>query len=256
MDVALIEALDDAAARAVPASEVRDISGWLARRSPGLRTKRANSVLARTHDRGANLEDKLSAVESFYGELAVPARYQITPLSQPPGLEAALLARGYTTDSPTAVQTCALGALVAAPSAPGVSIEVTSVPTDTWWATWQSSLGIDSVRARAVDALFGRMRQATAFATASIDDVPASVALGVLEEPWLGIFNMATLPSLRRKGAGRTALAALARWAVDRKATMGYLQVDLNNQPAARLYREAGFRDSYRYVYLGRVPPR
>jgi N-acetylglutamate synthase len=250
VDIALIEALDEVAARAVPPTEVRDIDGWLARRSPELSTKRANSVLARTHGRGIDLESKLSAVEGFYGELPVPVRYQISPASQPHLLEAQLLARGYTTDSPTAVRTCPLRALVVVPIPLGISIEITSVPTDTWWATWQSSLGINPIRATAVDALFRRIQQATAFATVSIDDIPAGVALGVLEDRWLGIFNMATLPALRRRGAGRNALAALARWAAERGATTGYLQVDLDNQTATRLYRDAGFIESYRYVYL------
>jgi N-acetylglutamate synthase len=254
VDIALIEALEEAAARAVPPTEVRDIDGWLTRRTPGLATKRANSVLARTHCRGVDLESKLSAVENFYDELAVAVRYQITPASQPPALEALLLARGYTTDSPTAVRTCALKALVAAQIPQRVSVEITSAPTDAWWATWQSSVGINPIRAAAVDALFGRIQKATAFATVSIDDVPAGVALGVLEDRWLGIFNMATLPALRRRGAGRTALAALARWAAERGATTGYLQVDLDNQTATRLYSRAGFLESYQYVYLARGP--
>jgi ribosomal protein S18 acetylase RimI-like enzyme len=254
VDFALIEAVEDVAGRAVPATEVLDINGWLARRSPGLATKRANSVLARTHGGGVDLEGKLSAVESFYGEFAVPARYQITPVSRPRALEALLLARGYTTESPTAVRTCALRALVGAPMAPGVSSDITSVPTETWWATWQSSLGLDSIRATAVSALFGRVQQRTAFVTVIMDDMPAGVALGILEDRWLGIFNMTTLPALRRRGAGRTALAALARWGQQHSATTGYLQVDLHNQPAARLYRDAGFIDSYRYAYLSRDP--
>ena len=211
-------------------------------------------MLARTHGRQIDLESKLSAVESFYGELAVPVRYQITPASQPHLLEALLLARGYTTDSPTAVQTCPLRALVVVPMPPGISIEITPGPTGTWWATWQSSLGINPIRATAVDALFRRILPAKAFATVSIDDIAAAVALGVLEDRWLGIFNMATVPALRRRGAGRTALAALARWAAERGATTGYLQVDLDNQPATRLYRDAGFIESFRYVYLTRNP--
>jgi len=246
----LIDALDEVAARAVPATEVRDIGGWLARRSPGLSTRRANSVLARTHGGAIDLEGKLSAVESFYGELAAPARYQITPVSQPPRLEALLLARGYTIESPTAVRTCALRALVTAPIAPGGSSDITSAPTETWWATWQSSLGLDSKHAMVVSALFGRVQQPTAFVTVTIDDTPAGVALGILEDRWLGIFNMTTLPGLRRRGAARTALAALARWGQQHSATTGYLQVDLHNHSAARLYRDAGFIDSYRYAYL------
>lgn len=76
------------------------------------------------------------------------------------------------------------------------------------------------------------------------------MALGVLEDRWLGIFNMATLPQMRRRGAGRAGLVALAGWAVERDAATGYLQVDLDNSPALNLYRSIGFEHAYRYVYL------
>ncbi|HWK18853.1 MAG TPA: GNAT family N-acetyltransferase [Solirubrobacteraceae bacterium] len=89
-----------------------------------------------------------------------------------------------------------------------------------------------------------------AFVTVTIDEAEASVAFGVLDGHRLGIFNMATLPVQRRRGAGRTALTALAAWARDRGADVGYLQVELDNAPALELYRTAGFEHAYRYVYL------
>jgi len=254
VDEALIGSLDDVAARAVPAGCTREIGGWLARRSPGLHTKRANSVLPRRHPPDEGIEGKLAACEQFYEERGLPVRYQISPASRPAGLEELLVDRGYTASAPTAVQTCDLERLRRGPAAPEATAEIASRPTDGWWRTWQAALGVEPSRLSAVAALLGRLDRRTAFVTVSIDGTSAAVGLGVLDGPWLGIFNMATLPASRRRGAGRTALAALAGWARGRGATGGYLQVELDNQSALELYRGAGFRQAYRYVYLTRAP--
>ncbi len=114
---------------------------------------------------------------------------------------------------------------------------------------------IDGARAPAVADLFDRVSLQTAFVTVTVENVDAAVALGVLDGDWLGVFNMATLPQLRRRGAGRAALVGLADWAGQKGATTSYLQVDLDNRPALDLYRAVGFRHAYRYAYLARERP-
>lgn len=255
LDVDLIQALDDASVRAVPAGEAQDIGGWLVRHTSGLGTRRVNSVLAREHDDGADLDDKLAAVERFYAEREQPARFQITPACQPPELPELLRARGYALESPTLVQRAELEPLAAAPIPPGTTTDVAPHPGPVWWTTWHEAIGIDPARLGAVADLLGRIQQPAAFVTVSVNGAAAAVAMGVLDESWVGIFNMATLPEQRRRGSARTALAALAAWAVAHRATHAYLQVELDNPPAVHLYRGAGFIDVYRYVYL-RLPAR
>jgi GNAT superfamily N-acetyltransferase len=218
MDIELIGSLEDVAARAVPASCVRDIDGWVARRSPGLSVKRANSVLPRRHGPADGMEAKLAACERFYEERGLLVRFQISPASQPHALDELLIDRGYTPGSPTAVQTCGLERLDQADDAPGPTAEIASAPTAGWWRTWQAGAGIEPSRLPAVAALFDRLGRAAAFATV------------------------------------RAALAALAGWARRHGATRGYLQVELDNRPALGLYRGAGFGEAYRYVYITRAP--
>ena len=255
VDAALIGTLDCIAARAVPAREISELGGWLARHSPGLATKRINSVLAHAHPDDFPLESKLSAVERFYSERGLPSRYQVTPVSQPAALSDHLLARGYVRDAPTAVRTCDLGPLARLPATSTLAVELAAAPSDVWWTTWQAALGVDRARAGAVAALFDRIDTDTAFAVVQVDGVAAGVGLGVLDGRWLGIFNMATLPAHRRHGVGRTALSALASWGLRSGAAISYLQVDLANQPATGLYRTAGFKDAYQYVYFSRDTP-
>lgn len=254
MDIELIGSLEDVAARAVPPSCLREIDGWVARLTPGLSVKRANSVLPRRHGPADGVEAKLAACERFYEERGLLVRFQVSPASQPHALDELLIDRGYTPGSTTAVQTCDLGQLPDCDGGPGTTVEIGSSPTAGWWRTWQAAARIEPSRLPAVAALLERLGPPAAFATIRIDGDPAAVALGVLDGSWLGIFNMATLPAQRRRGAGRAALAALAGWARRRGATSGYLQVELDNQPALGLYRGAGFGEAYRYVYLTRPP--
>ena len=249
MDATFIRAVDAVAARAVPAAEVQDIDGWLARCTPGLATKRVNSVWPREHDPEHATAAKLAKVEGFYSERGLPARYQISPASQPAGLEQVLLRRGYAMGTPTGVLRCDLAAIAAEGPAPLVTVKIDPTPSSAWWATWQAALGVGSARRAAVAALFDRVPGERAYVTVAIDRAVASVAVGVLDGGWLGVFNMATLPGQRRRGAGRTALTALATWARGR-AEVGYLQVELDNAPALGLYRTVGFELAYRYVYL------
>ena len=78
--IALCEAR---ASRAWPAEHVIDLSGWQMRYAPQAQTRRTNSVLAIQHDHaieaGDDIVASLDAVEEFYGEHGLPARFQISP---------------------------------------------------------------------------------------------------------------------------------------------------------------------------------
>jgi ribosomal protein S18 acetylase RimI-like enzyme len=256
---ASVNTLDEVAARAVPANEVEDIGGWVARHSPGLSTKRVNSIWPRHHEQDGPLDAKLATVERFYAARGLPARFQIGPAAQPAGLDRALDRRGYTETDPTSVELCDLARLSALPCPP----EATAVTIDPrpggaqWLDTWRTARGLSDPTVVAATALFGRIRTQLAFAVVTVDGAPTAVALGVLDGTWLGIFNMATLPAGRRRGAGRAALRAFAGWAAQRGATAGYLQVNVDNPAARALYRSTGFESAYRYTYrtLEQSPP-
>lgn len=252
MQPAEITALEDVAARAVPAAQAVTIDGWIARRSPGLRTRRVNSVLARAHSSAHGLDGSLAAVEHAYARWDQPARFQLTPASAPHGLQAALVSRGYTTSPETAVSLCPLAELAerADVATPPVTTEVSAAPTPPWWDTWGEASDLIPARMAAAGALFTRIEPATGFAVAILDRRPVAVGLGVHDGDWLGIFNMATLPGMRRRGAARAVMSALAGWAASRGARTAYLQVEVGNDPARRMYGGLGFREAYRYRYL------
>ncbi|HWK18852.1 MAG TPA: hypothetical protein VNR66_15495, partial [Solirubrobacteraceae bacterium] len=122
--------------------------------TPGLATKRANSAWPRAHDRKHELEVKLASVEHFYSSRGMPPRYQISPASQPDGLERVLLERGYAAATPTGVQRCELAAIAAERTPPRTAVRIDPAPSAAWWATWQAALGVDSAQCAAVAAPF------------------------------------------------------------------------------------------------------
>jgi ribosomal protein S18 acetylase RimI-like enzyme len=251
----LATVLDEVAARAVPAWEVEDVDGWVARYSPGLAARRANSVWPRAHDPRASIEHKLAAVERHYADRDLPTRFQISPASAPAGLDRALERRGYEAAGETSVELCDLARVAGPAPSRGIDVTIDLAQTARWSATWQASLALGDARLAAATRLFGRLTNQVAFATVSVDGAPAGVGMGVLDGAWLGIFNMATLPALQRRGVASAALGALAHWACRGGAGAAYLQVDRGNVAARALYRTAGFQTAYRYAYrtLGRA---
>ena len=76
-----------------------------------------------------------------------------------------------------------------------------------------------------------------------------AAARAALQGEWLGIYEVATLPEARRRGAARAILAALAGWGLERGARRAYLLVTGSNAPANALYARLGFSRAYGYRY-------
>jgi ribosomal protein S18 acetylase RimI-like enzyme len=74
-------------------------------------------------------------------------------------------------------------------------------------------------------------------------------ALGVLQNDYIGIFDVIVHPDCRGQGYGERLVRALLGWGKQNLAQAAYLQVMANNAPALRLYNRLGFREKYQYWY-------
>ncbi len=72
------------------------------------------------------------------------------------------------------------------------------------------------------------------------------MARGVAQGPWLGVFQVAVVPSARRQGVGTALLRALSAWGAGQGTTSAYLQVGRDN-PGRALYGSLVPGGSYRY---------
>jgi len=237
--------LERLALNAWPALRQVECDGWIARFADGY-TKRANSVTA-LHPGTLDLGDKIACCEALYREQALPILFRLTPFSEPWNLDATLEGRGYAVLDPTLVLQRSLERPVPAPG-PGV---LRLHDLEAWHALYCSIGGLapDDRHLR----ILRRVTSSTLPATWQVGGTPVSCALGVLEDGFVGIFDLLTHTSHRRRGYGRSLIAALLREARRLGATRAYLQVVEANDTARALYAEIGFEPIYGYWY--RVGP-
>lgn len=240
-----MDILEHYAANALPASFTEFIDGWRLRYSYGV-TRRANSVLAETHE--GDLEDKLDSVENFYNRFNAKPRFQLCPASQPSDLNDVLQKRGYAKVSGAKVQTLELAH--AKFDADISKVQLIDEPNDEWFAVYRAVEKADAHKEKIRTQMLQCIQPKAAFALLRLDNEPAVVGLGVFENGYTGIFNMATLQNFRGRGGASTILAALAKWGREQNGHTLYLQVSEENVTAQRVYEKIGFRTLYSYWYL------
>ncbi|HKY89938.1 MAG TPA: GNAT family N-acetyltransferase [Nevskiaceae bacterium] len=93
-----------------------------------------------------------------------------------------------------------------------------------------------------------------AFAVERRNGQVACVALGVVIDGRLGLFDVATAARWRRQGLATQLCMRLLGWGRARGARMAYLQVVADNTAAVALYEQLGFREAYHYWYRVAAP--
>jgi N-acetylglutamate synthase len=241
----MIETLEHVAANALPAIATEFVDGWRLRYSYGV-TRRANSVLAETHD--GDLEKKLESVESFYKHFNAKPRFQLCPASQPSNLNELLLAKGYTKIPGAKVQTAGLENFKI--NTDVAKVQLLDKPNDAWFSVYRAVEKADAHKEKIRTQMLQSIESNAAFALLYLDDQPVAVGLGVVEKGYVGMFNMATLESFRGRGGASTILAALAVWGKQQQGHTLYLQVGEENITAQRVYEKVGFKTLHSYWYL------
>jgi ribosomal protein S18 acetylase RimI-like enzyme len=244
-----VPTIEERAFAAWPAEEVEEVDGWRLRATRGV-TRRANSVWPGATHGPLTPAARIARAEDFYRTRALPAIFQISPATWPPGLDGLLAARGYRREAPVSVQIADARGWAARDGA--IATRLDAEPGADWL-----DISCRQGRFAAVEgvyrALLTRIGRRAVFALATLDGQPAAVGLGVVEGGWCGVFSMHTLGAQRRKGLACAILAALGRHARERGVDRLYLQVERDNAPAAALYARFGFAELYGYHYRVRA---
>ncbi len=220
---------------------VRD--GWVARLSRGF-TGRANSVVPL--DEGVlDPLQKIEFFESLYAAHALPATFKLTDHSRPAGLGTLLAARGYRESRRASVQVCHDW-----PHEPVVDgMEARPQP----WPAWTNSVvafrSLSSADASTLADILVAIALPCRFAISVDENGVAACGFGVLEDEWVGLYDITTRDDARRRGHAARVVGAIMSWARDNGASSAYLQVMTDNAPARALYAKLGFREAYQYAY-------
>jgi ribosomal protein S18 acetylase RimI-like enzyme len=239
--------IEEASLNAWPALQQILFDGWILRFAKGY-TKRANSVNP-LYGSNVDVHEKIDVCEGLYSEKGLPSVFRLSPLSSPTDLDQVLASRGYQRADPTLVLHLDLR-----------GDEIQTLPRGDLRAEWlddwmdlfrrfsESSIGKHETHKEILSAIPSKPLLASLVDSRQ----PVACGLGVLENRYLGLFDLITDPAQRNRGYGTQLVSGLLRWAQERGAQHAYLQVMSLNQPARHLYAKFGFEEAYRYWY--RIP--
>ena len=222
------------------------LDGWLLRFSPG-KARRARSVNAIAPGR-LPLAEKLVVCRRWYERFRLPLLVRVTPFSEPAGLDQHLAAAGFAAYDETRVMTCTLDRIeaVGATGASPREVDAWTFGAAVGWLRGSSAGQIEAHQRRLLDSPLG---DCTIRLVAFDDDVPVAAGQVVVENELAGLYDIVTAEAARGRGFGRTLSRRLLEAAAAMGAGTAYLQVDVGNEPARRIYSALGFADRYAYWY-------
>lgn len=259
MDPALIRRIEELSLNALPALQTEVYDGWILRRANGY-TRRANSINP-LYPSTLPLAEKVARCEARYAGERHGVIFKLTPAAQPADLDAALGELGYTREAPTSVQTLDLGSPgshpgptarpAGTPDRPGPA-EVLTTLSPRWLEPFCQMNQVPPDHQVTLQQILAKIRAATGYLLLTHEGIPVACGLGVVEDGWVGIFDIVTHSEHRQQGYGLALMQSLLDWARTAGARQAYLQVMASNQSALRLYEKLGFRERYRYWYRTR----
>jgi len=242
--VSVVE-LERASHTAVPALRTAFDGPFLLRAFLG-GTGRANAVSSLDPAPDVSLSLRLDRIEAAYRRVGLPVRFRSTPLD-PPGLEEALLERGYVADKGSRVMAGPLAAF----AAPEGGLEVAEQPSEEWFSLIATAEHQTPARRAEKLQAAGMMLVPAAWMLLRAPDGRAAAGAQVAADGrLLGFFDVATDPAFRRQGMARRLFRAAAAWGQAQGGMTGWLQVAADNTPAVALYEALGMREVYRYRYF------
>lgn len=236
--------LEELSMNAVPALQTMLFDGWVIRMSDGF-TKRANSVNP-VYDSREDLDRKIRYCEDLFQDNHLRPTYKITPFTSPGNLDAVLAQRGYRSLDMTSVQTRPLEDLPD-PALRTVVFETSYSPI--WLAQYCEFNRIGMDHRQTYARMLKNLIPQALYATLYHGGEPVGVGLAVLENGYMGLFDITIAEPHRDCGLGRQMMLHLLHAGRAQGARHAYLQVVLGNGPALRLYASLGFHEAYRYHY-------
>lgn len=227
-----------------PALQQILFDGWILRFSEGY-SKRANSVNP-LYGSSMDVEQKVDSCEKLYTGKGLQTIFRLSPLSLPRGLNQVLESREYAKVAPTSVLHLHLDSSAVQPAPPE---DLREEQLDDWMEFYCRFSGSSVEQHRAHRAILQAIPSRRFLASLADSGEPVACGLGVLENGFLGLFDLVTHPERRNHGYGTRLVKGLLRWAQERGAVRAYLQVVHRNTAARRLYQELGFREVYQYWY-------
>ena len=246
----MIARLEEVAANAWPAFQTMFFDGWVLRFADGV-SNRANCINP-LYSSTQPVEAKIAFCESVYSSKHLPTVFKISKRAFPENLDTILERRGYSVDYRISVQTLELTPVEASFS-PGVQLQ--AEVDDDWLDQFLRCYELDPAQGPAYRRTLEQIVLPKCLARLVVEDRVVGCGVGVLERPFIGLFDLAVDKESRNRGFGRMLIDHVLAWGKGHGARVAYLQVSTQNPAALRLYGKRGFREVYEYWYRRNALP-
>ncbi len=274
----MIRRFEEISNNAWPAIHTIQYDGWLLRFANGV-TKRSNSV-SLLYPSAIDPEKKITFCEKTYKARAITPCFKITSIADPTDIDQKLEKRGYYIHSRISFQTRELtftngtrrlemnsnydfhqvksgfgkfrhsefiSSQTILPD--GMSVTIDAVVNPRWMDDFLRMNGFDPARKETYIKIMALTLTPKCLVSVMKGDRIVGVGLGVLEDAFIGLFDIVIDPEFRNRGLGQLIVEIILHWGKNKGAKTGYLQVLSNNIPAIHLYRKTGFSEIYQYHY-------
>ena len=232
----------DAAVLCWPAEHEAALRGWSLRTgsSPALR---ANSAFPFSHEVDTT-DETLGMLEVFFRERARIPAFRIVPFGPCVELDQRLAEAEYTLAEPTHVLTTELG--LASSDLAGSEL----VLADEDWLDLLALVADHPPRLRShYGVVLPRAPRERIRVAVESEGRVVAVALGLVTDGWIGLFDVVTAPEHRGQGHARRAIRRVHAEAKVLGIERAFLYATADNERALGLYTGLGYREAYSYHY-------
>lgn len=240
----MIRAIEEMSLNAFPALQNMVYDGWVLRFANGY-ARRANSINP-LYFSNENINQKIKNCEEIYNARNLDVIYKITPNVYPSNLDSILEDLQYRLDATTSLQVLEIDDISESTN----EDIICSNDINEEWLNYFCAIGNISDNNRAIlQSMLKNIIPQKYFVLLQVDGKNIGCGLGVLDNEFIGIFDIIVDKDYRNKGYGRELVLNLLKLGKEHGAKKAYLQVMMNNPSALKLYSNIGFKEAYKYWY-------
>jgi ribosomal protein S18 acetylase RimI-like enzyme len=244
----LCRKLEELSMNAWPALQTLLKDGWVIRFADGY-TKRANSVnpIYSSIENGdeEQIYRQIRVCEGLFAERRLNPVFKMTKTA-PEYLEPVLIHSGYQAFDHTSVQMLRLDNPVDPAEA---QVAIATGFSERWLADYARLNGVNDSNRAILRRMLRQIVPLHGFISLWEGNRVVGCGMGVIEDGWIGLFDIVVDKECRRRGHGEALIRKLLKFGRDNGAERVYLQVVKHNIPAWKLYEKLGFTEEYSYWY-------
>ncbi|TFG23952.1 MAG: GNAT family N-acetyltransferase [Promethearchaeota archaeon] len=238
-----------------PAEHYFFLNGWILRFTKGV-TYRANSVIPVNYTgTKRSIESDIERAEVAYKSYNLPTIFTMHEYFEPKNLDVMLRDRGYIKQDPTNALLMQANNLDLKEVNSEVNYELFNYRIDDFSSLLAEFTKRDKYQQEIIKEITSRINvPERCFVIAKLEGKTIGTLMGVLNpQGFVYIADVFIVPEFRRQRIASSMLKTVIKeWAIPNGAKYIWLQVELENNIALKLYRNLGMKKVYSYYYLRR----